>query len=412
MIWVLTSLAFIGLLEFLLTLTIRHFRKEFQWLITAQDEYPQLDPKALQKFINTSYDPMLGWVRKPNTSGTERSGNHQTHYTIDALGSRTFPHEFKTATIATFGDSYTFCRQVNDSDTWQAQLGRRVRNKVLNFGVGNYGIDQALLRYENTELPATVKYVVLGFVPETICRIHSYWKHYHEFGNTFAFKPRFELHNSNLKLYPNLMDAPEKFDALPQMLPQIQAHDFFYRSKFRKLQFRFPYLYRFVRNLNRNVGLLYKLTRRKVANKFHSMTPEIDHAPFDLIMRSNIALSHKMYGQEKHTDLLKAILLRFKETAQKRGHIPIVLVMPQLNDLKMSPKGDLPYAFFFKTLQKDLSVLDLTNHLMQQNDVAGLYTEDVYGGHLSPKGNKLVSDNLYNYCKPLVESATINSQSD
>ena len=27
----------------------------------------------------------------------------------------------------------------------------------------------------------------LGFVPETISRIQSYWKHYLEFGNTFAF---------------------------------------------------------------------------------------------------------------------------------------------------------------------------------------------------------------------------------
>lgn len=57
----------------------------------------------------------------------------------------------------------------------------------LNFGVGNYGVDQALLRYEKTELTNSIEHVILGFVPETICSINSSWNHYVEFGNFFSF---------------------------------------------------------------------------------------------------------------------------------------------------------------------------------------------------------------------------------
>jgi len=51
---------------------IRRLRAEFQWLITEHDEIPVLDQAGLDKFIAGGYDPELGWVRKPNTTGTER----------------------------------------------------------------------------------------------------------------------------------------------------------------------------------------------------------------------------------------------------------------------------------------------------------------------------------------------------
>ena len=40
-------------------------------------------------------------------------------------------------------------------------------------------------------------------MPETILRVHSFWKHYLEYGNTLAFKPRFEIINDDVKLIKN-----------------------------------------------------------------------------------------------------------------------------------------------------------------------------------------------------------------
>ena len=175
------------LIESALFLIVRLQRRSFSWLITKNDDVPTMDSKALKKFIDNSFDSNLGWVRKPNTSGVENVQKGQVAYNIDSIGSRTNTFNKTPAVIAAFGDSYVFCRQVEDDETWEAKLSQQEDIGVLNFGVGNYGVDQALLRYESTALSNTVKVVIMGFVPETICRVQSYWKHYLEFGNTFAF---------------------------------------------------------------------------------------------------------------------------------------------------------------------------------------------------------------------------------
>ena len=183
--------------EIILQITIKYLRKDFQWLITEQDEYPSFDKKALSKFFKNSFDQELGWVKKPNSRGIEKGKYGEIEYHIDSNSSRKNNIEQETS-IVTFGDSYTFCRQVEDNQTWQVYLSNLLNSKVLNFGVGNYGADQAYLYYQRQEVPVSTKVVILGVVPETICRVQSYWKHYLEFGNTFAFKPRFTLENGKL----------------------------------------------------------------------------------------------------------------------------------------------------------------------------------------------------------------------
>ena len=55
--------------------------------------------------------------------------------------------------FATFGDSFVFCRYVKNDETWQEQLSKLNISNGLNFGVGNYGLDQTYLKYTNTKLP-------------------------------------------------------------------------------------------------------------------------------------------------------------------------------------------------------------------------------------------------------------------
>ena len=62
-----------------------------------------------------------------------------------------------------------------------------------------------------------LKIVVFAFVPETISRINSYWKHYSEFGNKFGFKPFYKLEkNKNEEAYLDYKQCLEnpwiKFD--------------------------------------------------------------------------------------------------------------------------------------------------------------------------------------------------------
>ena len=381
--------------ELSLIFLVQYLRKEFQWLITKKDECPRLDANGLEKFLKSSHDPFLGWTRKPNTCGIEKGEQGQVRFIIDELGSRRLPGMGGIAPeIVCFGDSYTFCRQVEDNETWQCYLSNKLNKKVLNFGVGNYGVDQALLRYERTELPASVKVAILGFVPETICRIHSFWKHYLEFGNTFAFKPRFSVKNGGLKFHPNIMQTREDFSSVEEKLSSIQKQDYFYLNKFKKSQFRFPYTLSFMRQPIKNGLILSGLLRRNIYKLFaNEIPPGVENYPFGIIMRNNIMESHRMYSTRHATELFKSILLRFKEKALERNHIPIILIMPQLIDLKSNNKRYGACLEFFEKIGRNMKVINITSELTPQN-ADEYYIEDLYGGHFSPRGNMMVAGAL------------------
>ncbi len=386
--------ALLLLLEILLILTVKGLRKNFQWLITEADEYPELDKKGLHKFFNSSYDPELGWVRKPNTTGTERGQKGEITFQIDSFGARQNPHPVSTNEIAAFGDSYVFARQVEDNETWEAQLSAMLNRGVMNFGVGNYGADQGLIRYERTKLPEDITIAILGFVPETICRVHSYWKHYLEFGNTFAFKPRFRLtKNNELELLENPIKTPMHFNRLDEIIPEVRKKDEFYERKFRSVQFRFPYLVSYFRNPKRNANIIGALTRREVKNLFGPVSSKIKNLPFRQIMKYNIKGSHEMYGEEKSKLLLKKIIQRFQEKASQRGHKPLILVMPQLLDLELTTGKKAPYQEFYKEFKNEIDVIDMTP-IFKEMRFRELYIDDQYGGHLSKKGNKIVAEEI------------------
>jgi len=386
-------------LELILRGGVRSFRKQFQWLITEKDDIPELDKNGLQKFFNSSYDPHLGWVRRPNTTGKERGQKGEITFHVDELGARKNPHQTSKPLVAAFGDSYTFARQVEDGETWEAQLSQQIGRDVLNFGVGNYGADQGLLRYEKTDLPDEIKVAILGFVPETICRVHSYWKHYLEFGNTFAFKPRFRLdEKGELQLLENPMKTPEHFDRLDEVIPDVSKNDEFYNRKFRSVQFRFPYLVSFLRHPRRHFSLLSALIKREFYRGVGKSNPRIENLPFRLIMKYNILGSHRMYGEPSSKELLRKIILRFKEKAVERGHIPLILVMPQLLDLELTEGQRIPYQPFYEELDGNPDVIDMTG-IFKQKEFRSLYIDDQYGGHLSVEGNRLVAEEIKTWLK-------------
>jgi len=382
-----------------LILIVNLQRRNFPWLITKKDEVPNLDSQALQKFIDYSFDPHLGWVRRPNSSGIESGQKGSITFHIDSDGSRSNTFKKKPQVIAAFGDSYAFCRQVKDDETWEAQLSQLEGFGVLNFGVGNYGVDQSLLRYEAMTLPETVRVVVMCFVPETICRIQSYWKHYLEFGNTFAFKPRFVLDSAGeLTLLENLIQGAEDFSVFQENLPVIREADGFYVKKFRSHQFRFPYTFSLMRNPLKQSAIICAIALRGFLRALGVSSERVEHLPFKVVMKNNLRDTYRLYRDSKATKLLSAILLRFKDETQHRGHVPLVVVVPQLLDLKLNKNKIVPYQDYFNELSQQLPVLDLTEKFMNTG-FEKLYINDQYGGHLSVAGNNLVAEEISNWLR-------------
>ena len=232
--YIITALIVFLIIELIFRSIIISVNKKFQWLIIEKDEYPILSEDGLKKFIPHGYDPELGWTRKPNTFHKEigKKGN-PTQWTINSKGVRTNPSFDKTnSKISCYGDSFTFCRQVNDNETWEYFLSNLFNTNVQNFGVGNYGIDQSLLRLKRAYLKNKTDVVILSVVPDTISRIISVWKHYYEYGNTFGFKPRFILKNDKLELKKSPIDDKSKFFRYQEFIDEIRENDFFYEIKF------------------------------------------------------------------------------------------------------------------------------------------------------------------------------------
>jgi hypothetical protein len=115
------------------------------------------------------FDPEIGWTPRPGFSAvTPEDGR----VTIDVRGCRSNgPRSLAgPVDVLAVGDSYVYGSQVDDWNTWPAQLERRLGRRVLNAGVNAYGLDQAILRAERLMPELHPKRVIVGIIPNDIIR--------------------------------------------------------------------------------------------------------------------------------------------------------------------------------------------------------------------------------------------------
>src|SRR5688572_13396560 len=118
-----------------------------------------VDKKTLDVFLDAKelswakFDPITGYrlgnymprdgIDRSSTISTSRSNGMRTaHAYLD-----------KACRINTYGNSFTLCHQVSDSETWQEYLAGHLGEPIRNFGVGGYGVYQAyrrMIREERT----------------------------------------------------------------------------------------------------------------------------------------------------------------------------------------------------------------------------------------------------------------------
>jgi hypothetical protein len=387
------------IIELIVRNIVKSINKDFQWLIIEKDEAPKLSKQGLRKFLLHGYDPELGWVRKPNTSHDEIGKKETTTWHIDERGSRKNPYlGSKESKISCYGDSFTFARQVNDDETWEYYLSELTKTNVQNFGVGNYGLDQAVLRLKREFPKNPTKIVIMGIVPDTISRILSMWKHYYEYGNTFGFKPKFKIHDGNLELLKNPINTEKKFDVYEEFLSYIQENDFFYKNKFKNEKISFPYSITILRNLKRNYGIINWVRKSK---KTKSKNQETTKLPWDLmsiIMRINLDWRIKLFKDKNTTILFKKIIEEYVNYSKQYDFKPIFILLPQKDDILFIKKKYHFYQKFIDEIMKinGLIFIDITKELLKYNKLDQLYSEDnEYGGHYSKIGNKLLAKIIF-----------------
>jgi len=377
-------------------LLVRALKKNSQWLITPVDKFPSFNRSNLEKFITNGFDSELGWIRKPNTDKEELGAKGRTSwYHINNIGARTNPmHESWPKTISCYGDSFVFARQINDGDTFEWHLSELTKTNVLNFGVGNYGLDQALLRLKREYPKNKTNTVILGVVPSTIVRILCVWKHYNEFGNIYGFKPRFILQEGKLKLIDNIINTEDKFLNYKDYLPQINKYDYFYTTKFLKEIIKFPYLFSILRNPTRHIPLLSLILKEKLVTKNRKNQPYPLHAK--IIMDTNLKLRIGLFNKEEPVKLMEELVRDFITYSKENNFTPIFLWMPQKDDIYYIRKHNNYYTKFIRRVRQNIKVIDLTDILLNATNLDNLYCDDShYGGHFNEAGNKLIAETIY-----------------
>lgn len=142
------------------------------------------------------YDPLLGWVPSPNGKHTWRGG-WSASCDRDQLRRNGTLGEHQLLLdppLLAVGDSSAFGDEVEDDETWPAHLEQQLQRRVLNAGVGGYGIDQAVLRAERLLPRFHVPIIVISIVSDDVTRTAFSFRN--------RWKPYFSLEGGTLSLTP------------------------------------------------------------------------------------------------------------------------------------------------------------------------------------------------------------------
>ena len=111
-----------------------------------------------------AYDVQIGWISPPNCVSRT--------YNADADGFRrtTVKAPLAEPPVLVTGSSFAKGDEVNDDETWPADLQNLIGRKVVNAGVSGYAFDQTVLSTERLVARVRPLFVVASFTPGDIRR--------------------------------------------------------------------------------------------------------------------------------------------------------------------------------------------------------------------------------------------------
>ncbi len=370
------------------------------------EEFPEISRELLGKY--TSFDPELGWVTQPNQQKQKDTGDHLpgeevesvVTYSTDEYGSRVCPaaeRESGRGAVSTYGDSYCFCREVDDEDTFQNHLARRIDSHVGNYGGGNYGLDQALLRMKRQYPEDPTDHVCMVVTASSIARILSVWKHYQEFGNVLAVKPRYELRDGELELVESPVDEKEDLLDLESRAPFLRTHDDHYENWFKPHLASFPYATDFLDDPDQIKYALYG-AGMDLESRYGISIPGVDFAARQAATTLRLEQPRVRYHErlfEEKADLFDALIGEFVSYAEEQEFTPVFVMVQQLRYATHEAEHGPIYGDLMERLDEhypDLETIDMAKHL--SGDPESLYVQRGEGGHYSPETNDRIAEVL------------------
>ncbi len=334
----------------------------------------QASAPGIQTDGSTLFHPALGWDYPPGLVYEDFAGITFSH---GPGGERRCLTDYDTTLISTYGDSFTYCAEVGDSDTWQTTLGKKLHTNVLNYGVSGYGTDQAFLKYELNQGPPT-KIVILGVLPENVNRVVNIYRPFYTYTDTtMGTKPMFLKQGGTIRLVPNpIASVPElaKLDQ-EQFLEELGKVDYWYQFDKKLPKFSFPYTF----SCYCWKDILYS----------QLMAGMSDYA------KRSARHPWNLYDEDGPLSIMCYVADRFVATARSRGSEPLILIMPHKDNItEVTDKGFVREARFIEYLsRKGYPFLDGVKAIADMKPTK----QDLdawYGSHATAQGNNVLADLL------------------
>ncbi|MCB0153369.1 MAG: SGNH/GDSL hydrolase family protein [Anaerolineae bacterium] len=348
----------------------------------------QKQREILRNWQNTpdsylQFDSVLGWSIRPEVQADQEG----ITYTSNQIGLRSLREyslekEPGRTRIVTMGASFTHGDEAPDQGTWQAQLEQtRPDLEVMNWGVGGYGTDQALLRYETQAAAYQPDIVIIGFEENNIWRnVNRFRPFQHHSSGIPLTKPVFVLEQGRLNLVANpftdfetlqdtLLNQPNRF------LEMVCPHDYFCdQAKYQQKPLDVLASFRFFRTLAYEVRTPLPATRA--------------------IVQTNLSSTDWRLNEVEQTNWL--LVQMFVESVIRHNATPIILAFPERFSIEAMETGQQTFYQQSVTFleQQGVSVIELTVPFVDHKLTNGLEYTDYYapdGGHFNALGNAIVS---------------------
>jgi lysophospholipase L1-like esterase len=276
--------------------------------------------------------------------------------------------------VAAFGDSFVYGNEVGPEESWPARLERMHPTlEVLNFGVGGYGVDQALLRYRQEGAAFRPNIVIMGFTPDDLRRVVNVYRRFISSHEWPMAKPRFRpVPGGRLELVPTPLQSVSDYRRLlddPGAVRMLGADDQWYEP----LIYQNP-LYDWSASVRLGTHIWIRFRNRYIG-------------PNRLFVRG-------VFNPESAAFRIQVLLFEsFAREVASHGAAPLVVFLPDRGTLERLSRGQpSTYGPLIEALgARGIPHVDVAPALVRP--AASSTIESLFrpGGHYSPVGNGLVA---------------------
>lgn len=278
--------------------------------------------------------------------------------------------------VAAFGDSFVYGNEVKAHQSWPALLETRTPEiEVLNYGVGGYGVDQALLRFltEGSDLKPHV--VVMGFVTDDLSRLTNVFRAFRSAYEWPLTKPRYAIVGDELTFYPPPLTHVTDYEAFlngTRAITELGTHDEWYEP----LVYDNP-----AYDLSATVRLVSHLWIR-LRGRYLDPDRIFDGPVFNT--------------QSEAFAIQMALFRQFVDSARYRDNAPLIVLLPDRESLAQVAQGNLSIqAPLAQALDSaGLPYLDLVTAFGDGFTEQELRAWFMPGQHYSEAGNQRIAKGL------------------